>query len=747
MNSCSTALLLLAIAPISVRAQEAAPPQTAPAAVSTSPTTAPLDTPGASTPNANVPDAEEPGKATPGESAEEEPEREVAVRIERSTNLVGKAASASEGVVGPQQLRERPILRPGELLETVPGVIITQHSGAGKANQFFLRGFNLDHGTDLASSIDGVPINMPSHGHGQGYTDLNFLIPEMVAGLRYRKGAYAADQGDFSNAGSVDISYANRLQTSTIEHGLGGLGYKRFLLVGGTRQAAASRAPGSPTVFTSASTGRSALVYGLELYGNDGPWVRPDNYGKINGVLRYTRGDERNGLTLSAMGYDGNWDATDQVPQRAIRSGQISRFGFIDPTVGGQSSRYSLSSQFRRENEKSRSGLVAYVVDYKLNLWSNFTYFLDDPIRGDQFEQEDKRRVYGLKASHALLSTLRGRPLENEFGLQVRHDDIGDVGLYLTQARQRFNTVRSDQVRETSVAPYYESRIRWSDKFRTTAGLRYDRYRFNVASSIGANSGRQSDGLLSPKLALAFGPFKNTELYVNAAQGFHSNDARGTTITRDPRSGDAAEAVTPLVRANQAEIGIRRATRTLQSTLALWGLDSKSELLFVGDAGTTEASRPSRRVGIELTNFWKPRPWLTIDADVAFARARLSDADEAGSRIPGAIEGVAALGASVELPNNIFGSLRLRYFGPRPLIEDNSVRSQSTTLLNGRLGYKFGSGLRLSLDAFNLLDSRVSDIDYFYESRLQGEAADGVADRHTHPAESRSLRLSVSRDF
>ena len=739
MNPRSTALLLLAIAPLSAQAQEAAP-ETAP------PTTAPLDTPGASTPNAQAPDAQEPG-ATPAEAGEEEPEREVAVRIERSTNLVGKAASASEGVVGPQQLRERPILRPGELLETVPGVIITQHSGAGKANQFFLRGFNLDHGTDLATSIDGVPINMPSHGHGQGYTDLNFLIPELVAGLRYRKGAYAADQGDFSNAGSVDISYANRLQSSTVEPGLGGLGYKRFLLVGGSKQAASSRAPQSPTVLASTSTPRGALVYGLELYGNDGPWVRPDNYGKINGVLRYSRGDERNGLTLSAMGYDGKWDATDQVPLRAIRSGQISRFGFIDPTVGGQSSRYSLSSQFRRENEKSRSGLVAYAVDYKLNLWSNFTYFLDDPIRGDQFEQEDKRRVYGLKASHALISTYKGRPLENEFGLQVRHDDIGDVGLYLTQGRKRFNTVRSDTVRETSVAPYFENRTRWSDKFRSTLGLRYDRYRFDVASSIAQNSGRQRDGLLSPKLALAFGPFKNTEFYVNAAQGFHSNDARGTTITRDPRSGDPAEAVTPLVRANQAEIGVRRATRTLQSTLALWGLDSKSELLFVGDAGTTEASRPSRRVGIELTNFWKPKSWLTIDADLAFARARFSDSDASGSRIPGAIEGVAALGASVELPNNIFGSLRLRYFGPRPLIEDNSVRSQSTTLLNGRLGYKFKSGLRLSLDAFNLLDSRVSDIDYFYESRLQGEALDGVADRHTHPAESRSLRLSIARDF
>ena len=661
---------------------------------------------------------------------------EVSIIVERSTDLVGKADSASQGVVGAKQLSERPILRPGELLETVPGVIITQHSGAGKANQFFLRGFNLDHGTDLATSLDGVPINLRTHGHGQGYTDLNFIIPELVQGITYHKGSYLAEQGDFSSAGSINLAYASQLPRSTVEPTLGTLGYERFLLAGSPRQ------PGE------AVRKNRDLVYGLELYHSDGPWVNPDDYRKVNGVLRYTLGPQTNRFTLSAMAYDGKWNSTDQVPQRAINSGLISRFGAIDPSDGGQSHRYSLSANYHRSNDKNRTEAVLYGVDYKLNLWSNFTYFLDNPIRGDQFEQADDRRIYGFNIAHTLDGQLKGREMQNSFGLQARRDNIGNVGLYLTQARQRFDTVRQDKVQEDSIAPYYENRIRWSDTFRTVAGVRYDRYRFDVNSTIAANSGNLSDGLLSPKLSLAFGPFNKTEFYLNAARGFHSNDARGTTITVDPKTGTPADRVTPLVRANSAEIGVRSTrVKNLQSTLSLWALDLDSELLFVGDAGTTEASRPSRRVGIEFTNFYRPKSWLTLDFDYAFARARFSDDDPTGERIPGAIEGVAAIGAAVDLPAGWFGSLRARYFGPRPLIEDNSVRSSSSTLVNGRIGRKIGKSSRLSLDIFNLLDSKVSDIDYFYESRLQGEPADGVADIHTHPAESRAFRISFSRLF
>jgi len=380
-------------------------------------------------------------------------------------------------------------------------------------------------------------------------------------------------------------------------------------------------------------------------------------------------------------------------------------------------------------------------------LWSNFTYFLDDPIRGDQFEQEDDRRLYGLNFSHTLDGQMRNRPMSNTFGFQARHDDIGAIGLYNTQNRVRFNTVRADSVKETSYAPYFENRMQWGSKFRTVAGLRYDNYKFDVNAGLPANGGKVSDSILSPKISLAFGPFKGTEFYANAGQGFHSNDARGTTISIDPKTLVAADRVTPLVRANFAEIGVRRSRRKLESTLSLWGLKSKSELLFVGDAGTTEASRPSQRTGIEFSNYYTLSKNVVIDADFAYARARFSDSDPAGSRIPGAIEGIVAMGISYEPPQGLGGALRLRYFGPRPLIEDNSVRSSSSALVNGRIGYRLKGGLQIGLEMFNIFNARVADIDYFYTSRLPGEAAGGVDDIHTHPAESRSVRLSIARRF
>jgi hypothetical protein len=295
---------------------------------------------------------------------------------------------------------------------------------------------------------------------------------------------------------------------------------------------------------------------------------------------------------------------------------------------------------------------------------------------------------------------------------------------------------------------FAQSEIEWTRMLRTTFGLRADVYRFDVTSNEPLNSGRGSDALVSPKFSAAFGPWHGTELYANAGLGFHSNDARGGVISVDPLTGAPVDRVTPLVRAKGAEFGLRTVrVRGLQSTVSVWYLGLDSELVFVGDAGTTEAGRPSRRIGVEWANYWRLQPWLTADADVSFSRAEFTDDDLSGHRIPGALTRVISGGLTVETQRPVFGSLRVRHFGPRPLIEDASVNSAATTLWNGEAGYRFSTKARLVLEVFNLFDATVSDIDYFYTSRLQGEPLDGVDDVHTHPALPRSARLGLRLSF
>ncbi len=644
--------------------------------------------------------------------------------------LLGLATAGSEGVVASRLIEERPVYRAGEIFEAVPGVAISQHSGEGKANQYYVRGFNIDHGTDLATFVAGVPVNMPTHGHGQGYSDNNFLIPELVSGVQYQKGTYSAEEGDFSAAGSISVNYLNLLDQPLIK--LEG-GQNRF---------------GRAVFAASSKLGDGQILYAAEAYHSDGPWVNPDDYGKFNGVLRYSRGNQQNGLSLTAMGYSGKWHSTDQIPERAVRSGQLDRFGAIDTTDRGETHRYSLSGEWRRSTGLGLTQVKAYAIDYSLDLFSNFTYFLDDPVNGDQFEQKDERTIVGASVTQRFLSHWFGRDTESVIGLQGRLDNIPTVGLYHTRARQRLETIREDDVDQRSGAAFFQTSIQWTSKLRTVAGLRGDLYGFDVRSSDPANSGRRTASLASPKLSLVLGPWKSTEVYANWGLGFHSNDARGAVQTRDPKTGAPVDPVDPIVRAKGAELGVRTlALRRYQTTLAIWGLDIASELLFVGDAGTTAASRPSRRVGAEWSHVLAAKPWLTFDADLAYSRARFRDSDPAGDRIPGAVEGVASAGVSMHDLGRFSGSLRLRYFGPRPLIEDNRVRSRASTTLNARASWRVAKRYTVSVDVFNLTDAKVSDIDYYYESRLPGEPADGVADIHTHPLESRSFRASLTATF
>jgi hypothetical protein len=645
-------------------------------------------------------------------------------------NLVGVASTASQGAITAAQLEVRPIMRPGEVLETVPGMIVSQHSGEGKANQYYVRGFNLDHGTDFATTVAGVPVNMPTGAHAHGYSDLNLLIPELVSGVQFKKGPYFADEGDFSAAGAANINYVNRLDRPLFELGAGQDGWGR--IVGAA----------SPRV------GAGVLLGALELNHNDGPWVRPDDYQKVNGVLRYSRGDSRNGFSLTGMGYWADWDSTDQVPNRAFSSGLIPRFGLLDSTDGGTIGRESLAAEYQRSSGLSSLRATGYVLHNRVNLFSNFTYFLTDPENGDQFEQAERRTAAGGRVTYRRLGHFFQRHAESAVGVQLRQDWLDPVGLYSTAARHRLSTTRADQVGQTMTGVFAQTEIEWTRTVRTTFGLRADAYRFNVTSNEPLNSGDGSDGLVSPKFSAAFGPWHGTELYANAGMGFHSNDARGGVISVDPITGEPVDRVTPLVRAKGAEFGVRTVRiRGLQSTLSVWYLGIDSELVFVGDAGTTEAGRPSRRVGVEWTNYWRLRPWLSADVDVSFSGAEFTDADPAGNRIPGALARVISGGLMVEPRQPIFGSVRVRHFGPRSLIEDDSVRSDGTTLWNGELGYRLSNRARLVLEAFNLFDSKVSDIDYFYTSRLPGESLDGVDDVHTHPALPRSARVGLRLSF
>jgi hypothetical protein len=656
--------------------------------------------------------------------------RNVAEVENPAENLVGIAAAASQGAVTSAQLEARPMMRAGEALETIPGLVVSQHSGEGKANQYYLRGFNLDHGTDFSTTVAGVPVNTPTGAHAHGYADVSFLIPELVSGVQYKKGPYFADAGDFSAAGTANVNYLNHLDAPVVRLSAGADGWGRLI------------AAASPRV------GSGHLLGAVELNHNDGPWVRPEDYRKVNAVLRYSRGDTHNGLSLTGMGYRADWDSSDQVAERAVQSGLIPRFGLLDATDGGTANRESLAFEFQRSIGPSSLRGTAFLLRNSLNLFSNFTYFLDDPENGDQFEQAERRIAAGGRLTYRRLGHLFDRHSESAIGLQLRRDWLSPVGLYRTAGRQRLSTTREDEVAQMMAGAYAQTEIEWRRNLRTTFGLRADLYQFAVTSDNVLNSGEGVAGLASPKFAAAFGPWKGTELYFNAGAGFHSNDARGATISVDPITGLPANRVTPLVRAKGAEVGLRTVRfRGIQSTVALWYLGLDSELLFAGDAGTTEAGRPSRRAGLEWSNYARLRPWFTVDADIAFSRARFSDANPDGTSIPGALDRVISAGVTIEPRRPFFGSLRVRHFGPRPLIEDASVKSAATMLWNGEAGYRLSKTTRVVLEVFNLFDAAVSDIDYFYVSRLPGEPFEGVADVHTHPALPRTVRLGVQVAF
>lgn len=646
-------------------------------------------------------------------------------------HAVGRSESASHGVVAGARLDERAWGRPADVLEHIPGMVVTQHSGEGKANQYFLRGMNLDHGTDFATTLNGVPLNMPSHAHGQGYTDLNLLIPELVARMDYRKGPYQAADGDFASAGSVRISYRKRLPQPLLQWTVGEHGHRRTL-VAGSHDLSDDR----------------TLLMALEQQRHDGPWTVPEDLRRSNALLTLSAGTAREGWHTSLSSYSGRWTATDQVPQRLIASGvhqgrAFGRFDSLDPSAGGDTRLSSLTAHWHRSAGQALTRVDVYALRYTLNLYSNFTYSLMRPQ--DQFAQTDQRSAWGLHASHTWRSPDDAqRPVQNTLGLSWRQDRIR-AGLHDSEARQWQASVRDDAVRQQSLGVYAENQIGWTPWLRTVAGLRADQLDARVHSLLQPQNSGTARGLrASPKFSLVLGPWAHTEWFVHVGRGFHSNDARGTTARIDPRSGEAIDAVPVLVGTRGRELGLRsQLGPTLQTTLALWELEIDSELVYAGDAGNTEAGRRSRRTGLEWRQAWSPGERFWLDLSLAWTRPRHTDGAPEGPYIPNAQQRVGQWTMGWRLARGGSGSLTLRHLGAAPLREDGAVRSAPTHTLNLRLRQPLAPGLEVALDVLNLTDRRQQDISYHYVSRLPGESAQGVPDVHLHPALPRTARLSL----
>ncbi len=660
------------------------------------------------------------------------------VTITGNISLEEKPQSATAGIVLREQIENRPLLRPAELLETVPGLVVTQHSGNGKANQYFLRGFNLDHGTGVSIYTLGMPVNQRTHAHGQGYSDLNFLIPELVDSLTYRKGPYLARDGDFSTAGALDIDYVNQLDKPFVTMGVGSNGYRRLLAAGSWKL----QTPGD-------DTGR--LLLAMDISGNNGPWSVPEELSKQNLFLRYSEGTQAQGWRTSVVAYRARWTATDQIPERAVSQGLISEFGSLDPTNGGHTDLTALTWNAWGQNGWGPWQANAYLADYGLDLYSNFTYVMDNPARGDQFRQLDRRTKLGGDISQSLRYAAWGAAQTTTVGLQVRQDRVSDLALQLTEARAPHATVREDRVRETSAAVFVDQASQWTPWLRTRAGLRADEFAFRVNSDNAANSGSTRAGIVSPKLSVAITPSRELSLYANWGYGFHSNDARGTVISidPDPRSttfGQGVSRVTPLARAVAREIGVTWTTPALQLSAALWSLSMQSELVYVGDAGTTEAGRPSRRHGVELAGVWRPSKHWLLDADMTITDARFSDNDPSGPYIEGAVRRTTSAGLTFTSGERWNAGLRLRHIGSRQLTTDGRLLGAPSTVLNAQAGYQVNRNLSLAVEVLNLTNRRFADMEYVYDSQLRGESV-AVTDRHYHPGEPRSARIVMKWTF
>jgi outer membrane receptor protein involved in Fe transport len=625
----------------------------------------------------------------------------------RGERLIGLASAASEGTVGGADLAVRPLLRVAELLEAVPGLIAAQHSGSGKANQYFLRGFNLDHGTDFSTMVDGVPWNLRSHGHGQGYLDVNGLIPEVVSRIDFRKGPYRADLGDFSLAGAAIMSTIDKVEQPFLSVEVGSFDWRRVAGGWGTEIG---------------SEGQLLLIG--QWQGYNGPWEQPEGLQHFSGYAKLHQQMDMGRVWATFSTYSANWKPTEQIPERAIGTSICAdRFCALDTTATGQTSRQILAGGIDAEHWKAN----LYVQYYDWNMFS-------DPTYDFQIRQWDRRFTYGFRVEGELVDT---STLHWTLGGEGRHDDIPKVQVDHTVDRQLVEYITAHSVTEGSIAAYTELHWNVSEHLRLLGGLRADQYRFEAnATQPQFNSGSASDNQLSPKIGAAWTVTPEVELYANWGRGFHSNDARGVAAS-DPT-------VPGLVPGDGSEVGGRVQRGNASLTATYWWLEVDSELKFVGDSNSVEPGLPSRRRGYELVGFWRPLPWLAIDANWTQSHARYARAP-GEDRIPGAVEsagelGVAALYGPWEL------SARLRHLGPYALIEDNSERATGEQVVNLRAAYSFRK-LMVFGELLNVFDNDGHDIVYWYESFLPAIDDGPTEGRVSRSLEPRTLRVGLRCHF
>jgi hypothetical protein len=660
-------------------------------------------------------------------------------------NTIGSPYSASEGVITQADIANRPLLRPGEVLELIPGLIVTQHTGILKANQYFLRGFSLDHGTDFAGFIDDIPWNLPTHAHGQGYLDLNCLIPELIGTIDFGKGPYYASVGDFSSVGYAKFYYLDDLPYGIFKTEVGKNAWLRGL------------------VADSGHVGGGTLLYGVEGVYYNAPFDVKEHANKVNAIFRWTLGNADDGLRLNAYIYQGQTGATTQIPQRAVYEGIIDSLGSIDPTDYLVTSRYTLNLQWwhhgDRDKDITQGNLYGYYYDF--SLFNNFTFFLQDPEHGDQINQIDRRWVTGYNLSQQWAPFFVNLDMVNKIGVQLQNSWMPHVGLHHTQARMLLNDVTDDNVDEFSAGIYWTNQVKWSAKVRTVFGLRGDYYYFNVDDhDMPINSGNSEAKRINPKASLVLGPWARTEFFLNGGYSYHSNDARSVLLQSQPTNiadltPQPATPAAALVPSRGAEVGFRsQAIPGLTAGAALWYLRLGQELVFSGDSGTTTPLRASERYGIELTNTYQLNGWLSFNADYAATRGRLLgiDPEVPGNHIPEGIGTTFSAGPSINLPNGLFAILRFRYLGPRYLIEDASASSRATQLFELSTGYQ-SQRLSVGLELLNLFNSNGHDIDYFYASALPSDPGfgtpgfQGVNDIHFRRLEPLAARFFLMLKF